>query len=71
MVMLRQSLVIKILKHVPDRFHNRQPNVQVARRFENRVEIFDEIANWRAGAKVTLDHASAMFLQDAAVAVTA
>ena len=38
---------------------------------ENRIEIFDEIANWRAGAKVTLDHASAMFLQDAAVAVTA
>ena len=69
--MLRQSLIVKILKHVPDRFHDRQPNVQVARRFENRDEIFDKISNWRTGAKVTRDHALAMFLQDAAVAVTA
>ena len=71
MVMPRQSLVVKILKHVPDRLDDRQPILQVARRFENRVEILDEIANLRAGAKVTPDHASAMFLEDAAVAVTA
>ena len=69
--MLRQSLVIKILKHVPDRFHNRQPNVQVASCLENGIEILDEIANWRAGAKVAADHAPAMLLQDPAVAVTA
>ena len=70
MVILRQTLVIKILKHVSDHFHDRQLYVEVGCRFENRVEIFDEIANRCARAKVALDHATTMFLQDAAVAVT-
>ncbi len=70
MVILRQTFVIKILKHVSDRFYDRQLYVEVGCRFENRVEIFDEVANWRAWSKVSFDHAPTMFLQDAAVAVT-
>ena len=71
MVILCQTFVVKILKHVSDCYYDWQLYVEIGCRFENRVEIFDEISNWRAGAKVTPDHASAMFLQDAAVAVTA
>ena len=64
------ALVVEAFEYVPNRLDDwqiRQANFLGYS--QNGIEIFDEIAYWSAGSKVTIDHAPTMFLERAAISV--
>jgi hypothetical protein len=66
------TLVVERLEHVAHRLDDRQlRQADLLGRGQYRVEVLDEVADWRAWAEVAVDHAPAVLLQHTAVGMAA
>src|ERR1035437_4699739 len=66
------ALVVERLEHVAHLLDDRQlRQADLLGRGQYRVEVLDEVADWRARAEVAVDHAPALLLEHTAIGMAA